>query len=170
MFYYKVFHKNYNHFDFQYQEGLNIDNRPLDNKRDIYKDDNYGFHFSDTESISDFFYIGQYISEIVIPNTVEVYKVNSRYCKSKLASQVIIKNKMNLSEVTTWEWMYEQGINLNTESAVRWAVSRREFEILDFLISKIPTITENYMYLAKAYQYSCFDDMVIYFERNKCLN
>ena len=100
--YYKILPENLICRGFQYQEGLNIDTKPIDECQN-----SYGLHFSNATYIMNFCDYGTMIAEVEIPEGSVVYRSGTKF----KADRIILKNIRPLWDVETLEDLIREGVD-----------------------------------------------------------
>ena len=157
--YYKILREDMVMRGFKYKVGLNVDTKEL--KEDIYNC-GAGLHFSDKDNILYFLNYGELICEVKIPEGEKVFKYNEGD-KSK-AHSIILGEPRDLRKVETWEWILEEGININARNncALEWASEKGYLDIVKYLVehgADIDTLKEYSTYLSEI---NVHDDVVNY--------
>ncbi len=129
--YLKITNAEENHHSLQYQDGLIIDPIPFAKEGSCCPGEIY---FTTPEYICTFLYIGDYIREVTIPEDAEM--VMDPEGDKWRASKVILGPRKDLSEVETWKWLVEIGVEIDWYGFVlRWAYNKGHSKILEYLES-----------------------------------
>jgi hypothetical protein len=94
--FYKITNKEENHFNFQYQDGLNIDINKFDPTENCKKG---GLYFTDLDNIPYFFDYGCWIREVILPDDAQIYVEDRKY----KADKIILKEKIHISNFSEWQ-------------------------------------------------------------------
>lgn len=129
--YYKILDEDMVMRGFKYKVGLNVDTRELKENIDSCS---AGLHFSDKYNILGFLEYGELICEVKIPEGEKVIDYMSGN-KSK-AHSIILGEPRDLRKVETWEWIFEEGININARNncALEWASEKGYLDIVKCLV------------------------------------
>ena len=129
---FKITNKTEIHHNFQYSTGVNTDVLPFN---DDIKDDccKGGLYFSKAEDI--FRWINSdssCIREVTISDDEVIVRQQNKY----RAHTIILGERMPLLKVSTWEYLVEQGIDINADDnyALRWAAGCGYLDIVKYLV------------------------------------
>ena len=129
---FKITNKTEIHHNFQYSTGVNTDVLPFN---DDIKDDccKGGLYFSKAEDI--FRWINSdssCIREVTISDDEVIVRQQNKY----RAHTIILGERMPLLKVSTWEYLVEQGIDINADDnyALRWAAGNGHLDIVKYLV------------------------------------
>lgn len=120
---------------FQYHMGENVDIYPL-----VIKDRcEAGIQFTDEKNVISFLSFCTKLAVIEVPESADVYVDYERYETHKL----IVKKIMSLSEVSTWNYLIENGVDITScnNFVVRWAAENGHLEVVQYLHEQGADIT-----------------------------
>ncbi len=135
MMYFKIFNEEDNHHGFQYKDGLNVDTNPFDAHGSCVPG---GLYFTTIDYICDFFKYGDYIRVVEVPEDAQMVQDPSNY--KWRADKLFLHPRKALSDVETWKWLIELGINVAglipgyRIHPIVWASEGGHLEIVDLLL------------------------------------
>lgn len=134
--YFKVLNIDMNHYGFQYKEGLNVDTRDFNEK-----ENSFGLHFADQDSIMGFLEYGDdLIAEVEIPvgEPVIAFKGTSITSNKYKAKRIILKNIRPLWALDTFKYLVEEcNVNVNYDDFLIKTAEMSGFnDIANYLKSK----------------------------------
>jgi len=92
----KVLHPTLQHYDLQYQEGLNIDHLPFNPSSECSPG---GLYFCEFKDVAIYFSYGSLIADVTLPDDARVYKEAYKY----KADKIVLSNIRPIQELTE-EW------------------------------------------------------------------
>ena len=140
----KVLSENMVMRGFQYKMGMNEDVNQLDVKGSCKK----GLHFCIVKDACRYLGYGTRLALVSIPDGEDVYVDDGKFRTHRL----YIESMMPLNEVATWEYLYENGMDVTASgsSAVRWAAEKGYLEIVKYLYEHGADISANNDYAVQA--------------------
>jgi len=120
--YFKITNSKENHHGFQYYDGLNV-------LKEKFNDDPEascvagGFYFTDIKHILEFLMYGIYLREVTLPTDDPDFKMVLDENNKWRANKIILGKRRNLCEVSTFEYLINQGvdIHINDDYTLRWS-------------------------------------------------
>ena len=105
--YFKITNEQENHNGYQYVDGLNVLNMPFAEEGSCVPG---GFYFTDAENILFYLSYGIYLREISLPETDPDFKMVKDPEDDKWrANKIILGKRYNLSDISTFEYLIQQG-------------------------------------------------------------
>jgi hypothetical protein len=129
--YLKITNKEEIHYYLQYHDGLIIDPIPFEREGSCCPG---GIYFTTPEFICYFINYGPWIREVTIPEDAEM--VQDPQGDKWRASKVILSPRKSLSEVDTWKWLIECGVDIHVDNdRLFWlCASNGSLEVVKYLI------------------------------------
>jgi len=158
--YFKLLNKNENHNGFQFKTGLNVDNIPFNldkNQKCI----SGGIYFSKSQNILKWITSTSYwIREVIIPKDANVIEFEDKL----RADKVILKERMSLFEIKTWEYIIKHGVDIhaNNDYGLTWACYNGHFDIVKYLVEQGADIHAEHDYALQCAAYNGHFDIVKY--------
>ena len=130
--YFKIVNASENHHNLQYQTGLNIDPIPFQKEGSCVPG---GIYFTTIKHILKFLNMGIYLREVTIPEYAEM--IEDPEGEKWRASKVILGERKDLCDVSTWEYLISVGADIHAENdeAIRWASLYGHIEVVKYLVS-----------------------------------
>ena len=127
--YFKILNNQENHNGFQYKTGINTDTNELTHDRCSAG----GLYFANEKNICKFLHYGIYIREVRVKKSEEIFHEDA---KSK-ARTIQLMKKRKLSDVSTWKWMVDNGVDITVDSnyAIQWVSKKGYLEVVKYLVS-----------------------------------
>ena len=127
--YFKIFKEDDNHNGFQYQDGLNEDALEFNDSEESCVPG--GLYFTDGKNICEFVNYGEYIREVEVPSGTLMVRDVGKF----RANRLFLHKRRSLSEVSTWEWMVENGADIRAcdDYALRWSAENGHLEVVKYL-------------------------------------
>jgi ankyrin repeat protein len=140
MAYFKIFNRNDNHNNFQFQNGLNIDSHDFNPNPNLECVPG-GLYFSNENNILGFINYGNFIREVELPadeKNIVHFKDKSR------AKSLFLHPKKDLRKLETWLWLKQKNVNLNADDdfALRYAAANGHLEVCQFLVKNGANVNE----------------------------
>lgn len=139
---FKITNKTEVHHDFRYVTGINTDVLLFN---DDINDDccEGGLYFSDAENICRWIdenicrridRDSSFIREVTVSDDEVIIEQRNKY----RAHTIILGERMSLFEVSTWEYLVEQGadIHANGDYALRWAAKNGHLDVVKYLVKQ----------------------------------
>lgn len=116
--------------DDTYHKGLNVDSKPL-NPNSEYSD---GLFFTDEKHILGFYYSGDKIATVTIPDGERVVQVKKEY----KTHQIVLGEIRDLWTVETFKWLksYEVDICTFSNCLLTWTIEEKYLEVAKYLIEQ----------------------------------
>ncbi len=155
--FYKITNSTECHYGFQYGDGLNILTEPFAETGTCCKG---GFYFTDIDHIADFFSFGVYLRIVELPLTDPEFKCVKDDNNKWRANRIILKEKMNLYEYSTYQFLIRNGLVV-TEFLKSWIIDisiincdKIDLNMMKIIIENCKISPKNtFHYLTKAAHY-----------------
>ena len=127
--YFKIFKEDDNHNGFQYTDGLNEDVLEFNDSSESCVPG--GLYFSDEKSICGFLGYGEYIREVEVPSGTLMVRDVDKFRSKRL----FLHKRRSLSDVSTWEWMVENGVDIRAcdDFALRRSAHNGHLDVVKYL-------------------------------------
>ena len=142
--YYKIINKEWKHNGYQYVPGLNVLREEFnDNPNDSCCKG--GFYFTTIDHILKFLNYGCYLVEVTLPTSDGDFKMVSDPRGDKFRSnKIILGNKYNLADVTTFQMIIELGAKIDTNDVLQWASENGHLDVVKFFVEKKAYVHADY--------------------------
>ncbi|AUV58851.1 ankyrin repeat protein [Bandra megavirus] len=132
---FKVTHKDEKHYNFQYQDGLNILDMPFNNNEDHCVPGK--LYFTDSKNICKYLGFGDNLRKISLPIDNPNFKMTKcLYGEKYGANMIVLEEKYDLNQVETYQKMISMGIDIRAgnDNALIVAAQKGNLEIVKYLV------------------------------------
>jgi hypothetical protein len=128
--YFKILSEDLTHHGYTYHEGLNVDPNPFDPTPNCRN----GLFFADEKHILDFYYSGDKIATVTIPDGEKVVQMENGY----KAHKIILSEIRDLWTVETFEWLkgYDADICTFSRRLLYRTIEEKYLEVTKYLIEQ----------------------------------
>ncbi|AVG46616.1 ankyrin repeat protein [Acanthamoeba polyphaga mimivirus] len=130
--YCKVLNANFNQKGYQYNEGLNILDKPFENTGSCVPG---GLYFTNINNIFKFINYGIYLVKVTIPEDAQMVKDpdNDKW----RADKIIISDKRDLRQIDTIKYLVENGANIKRDYhfMIDFAINNGLHDILEYILT-----------------------------------
>lgn len=145
--FYKWINVHKQHYDFTFQDGLNVDTNtfyPRVGSRG-------GFHFTNTHNILYFFANPRYLCIVTFPEDARIIKSIDSYSNHVVykADKIILSGWYDVSQVKTWQWMkhsYMLHQRYVFEYCYLWAQRQQYTDVANYLHYEYTTWYERWQH------------------------
>ena len=134
--FFKITNAKENHNGYQYTDGLNVLDKPFEEKGSCVAG---GLYFSDVQNIFKYLDYGIYLRKIELPlNDPDFRMVQDESGDKWRANKIILGEKRSLADVETFQYLISLGANIHVDDdcALGWSAEKGHLEVVKHLEEK----------------------------------